>query len=167
MAATRSERIYQFTNESVGNLPTHPRPMTRAEVLFLVKMNLEELMELLATVVPEEEGVRGVLVDIAQNKAQLPSTQCYAKGKSREKVIEDQVDALVDIDYYNGNGSSKVGFNMDQIFDVVHDANMNKKGDDGKFHRNEEGKIIKPLHWKEGDCESVVNRWVTNGTWAK
>lgn len=162
---TRSERIYDFTNQSKGNLPTHPRLMTREEVLFLVKMQCEEQMELLVTVLDKEENPNEILSRIVLEKAQPPPN--YSReGKSTERLIEEQVDALVDIDYYNGNAAAKVGFNMDQVFDVVHEANMAKRFPDGKFHKNEEGKIIKPPGWKEGDVASLVQRWISRGTWS-
>jgi len=139
--------------------------MTREEVLFLVKMNCEELMELLVTVTGENESPKTVLLGLIGGCTQEPG---YTnEGKSLERLIEEQVDALVDIDYYNGNGAAKVGFNMDAVFDVVHQANMDKRfKEDGKFHRNEEGKIIKPPQWKEGDVGAVVQGWIKNGTWA-
>lgn len=159
---SRAARIWDFTNQSKGNLPTHPRPFTREEILFLVKMNCEELMELLVTVLDKEENPKEVLASIVKEKTLAPG---YNKeGKSVERIMEEQVDALVDIDYYNGNGAAKVGFNMDHVFDVVHGANMAKRFPDGTFHKNEEGKIIKPDGWKEGDVLSVVQKWISEGT---
>ena len=167
---TRSLRVKQFTEESSGKeLPTHPRPMTREEVLFLVKMNVEELMELLATVPSDKPSD---FTPEAQTRLDLlqvvESARCPAKGKpaTETEVIADQVDALVDIDYYNGNAACKVGMDVDAVFDVVHrDGNMSKKFPDGTFHRNDEGKVIKPPNWKEPDVLSVVQTWKLYGTW--
>ena len=140
--------------------------MTREEVLFVVKMNVEELMELLITVAPDEpfpaEDTRSILLDIVKS-ARLPGK---GKPKTEEEVIADQVDALVDIDYYNCNAACKAGMNVDDVFDVVHEkGNMSKKFPDGTFHRNEEGKVIKPPDWKEPDVLSVVQGWSLYGTW--
>lgn len=161
--STRSSRIHEFTSQSKGNLPTHPRPMTRDEVFFLVKMNCEELMELLATVLDDGEDVKAEFVQLVQARAEPPPDYTI-KGKDAARIMEEQVDALVDIDYYNGNAAAKVAFNMDDVFDVVHQANMNKRFPDGTFHKNDEGKIVKPPGWREGDVAAVVARWVAHGT---
>ena len=162
--STRSERVKIFTEQSRGLvLPTHPRKMTRSEVEFLVKMNCGELMELLVTVLANEEDARLVLKTLV-DKAEYPSFK--AQGQDDVTIMAEQADALVDIDYYNLNGAAKVGFNEDEVFDVVHQANMDKRSKvDGQFHLNSEGKVIKPEGWREPDVKAVVSRWASEGTW--
>lgn len=162
---TRSENVKIFTEESKGEaLPNHPRKMTRAEVLFSVKMVVEELQELLVTINNEGENVKELLIDIV---AKSNSPTFYNKGKSDLELIAEQVDAFVDIDYYNCNAAAKAGFNVDDVFNLVHQANMSKKFDDGTFHKNEEGKVIKPQGWVEPDVKAVVSNWIETGTWTK
>lgn len=162
---TRSENVKVFTEESKGDkLPNHPRKMTRDEVLFLVKMVSEELQELLLTVTNEKENVKELLADIVC-KSNSPTYNNV--GKSDLELMAEQVDAFVDIDYYNCNAAAKVGFNVDDVFNLVHQANMNKKFEDGTFHKNSEGKVIKPPGWTEPDVKTVVSSWVENGTWTK
>lgn len=167
---SRSQRVKLFTEAAAGEgarLPAYPRPMTREEVLFVVKMNVEELMELLVTVQSDLveqpiHSVKDTLLEIVQS-ARLP-----AKGKpaSEDEVIADQVDAFVDIDYYNCNAACKAGMDVDAVFDVVHEkGNMAKRFPDGTFHRNDDGKIIKPPEWKEPDIVSIVQAWKLYGTW--
>jgi predicted HAD superfamily Cof-like phosphohydrolase len=137
--------------------------MTRQEVEFLVKMNCGELMELLVTVLGNNEDARVVLKELV-DRAEYPTFK--AEGQDAVTVMAEQADALVDIDYYNLNGAAKVGFNEDQVFDAVHEANMNKRSkEDGQFHRNQEGKVVKPAGWQEPDIKAVVARWQANGTW--
>ena len=156
---TRSEKVKIFTEESMGvTLPTHPRKMTREEVAFVVKMNCEELMELLLTVDDDPKEALKAIVE----KANLPGRP---RPQTDTEIIAEQVDAFVDIDYYNCNASCKAGFNPDAIFDVVHQANMSKKFEDGTFHKNEIGKVIKPPTWKEPNITGIVEGWVTNGSW--
>lgn len=163
--ATRSEQVKIFTEESKDvKLPDHPRKMTREEVLFIVKMVSEELQELLLTVTDENENVKKLLINIVEN-SNSPSYNNH--NKSDLELMAEQVDAFVDIDYYNCNAAAKVGFNVDDVFNVVHAANMSKKFDDGVFHKNEEGKVIKPPNWEEPDVIGVVNGWINNGTWKK
>lgn len=160
---TRSKNVKEFTEQSLGvALPNHPRKMTRDEVLFLVKMNVEELQELLLTVTNKDENVKQLLVDIV-NKSNMPTYN--NEGKSDLELMAEQVDAFVDIDYYNCNAAAKVGFNVDDVHNVVHTANMDKRFEDGKFHKNTEGKIIKPSNWKEPDVQAVVSKWEETGTW--
>lgn len=160
---TRSKNVKEFTEQSLGvALPTHPQPMTRDQVLFLVKMNCEELQELLVTVTSKGEDVKKLLMGIVE-KSNTPN---YTnEGKSELQIMAEQVDAFVDIDYYNCNAAAKVGFNVDDVHEVVHKANMDKRFEDGKFHKNTEGKIIKPPNWKEPNVEDVVVQWQNNGTW--
>lgn len=161
---TRSERVKEFTEQSRGqSLPTHPRKMTRQEVEFLVKMNCGELMELLVTVLDNNEDARHVLKTLVDS-AEYPSFK--AEGQDDLTIMAEQADALVDIDYYNLNGAAKVGFNEDDVFDAVHEANMNKRSkEDGQFHRNQEGKVIKPAGWQEPDIKALVKQWSEKGTW--
>lgn len=163
---TRSERVKQFTEQSRGQaLPTHPRKMTRSDVEFLVKMNCGELMELLVTVMGNNEDARQVLKALVDT-AEYP--QFKADGQDDLSIMAEQADALIDIDYYNMNGAAKVGFNEDEVFDAVHQANMDKRSKvDGLFHRNSEGKVIKPEGWREPDIKAVVSRWLSEGTWPK
>lgn len=162
---TRSENVKIFTEESKGDkLPNHPRKMTRDEVLFITKMVSEELQELLVTITNENENVKELLIDIVSNS----NSPTYNNlGKNDLELMAEQVDAFVDIDYYNCNAAAKVGFNVDDVFNLVHEANMSKKFEDGTFHKNSEGKVIKPSGWVEPDVKVVVSKWLENGTWTK
>lgn len=158
MKTTRSEKVREFTQESSGvTLPTHPRKMTENEVKFIVKMNCEELMELIYTV---DNNPKQFLLNVIENS----SAPTKEQPKTDTEIIAEQADAFVDIEYYNYNAACKVGFNLDAIFDIVHEANMNKKFEDGTFHKID-GKVIKPKDWKEPDINGVVQSWVTKGSW--
>ena len=136
--------------------------MTRDEVFFIVRMNCEELQELLLTVLTPEENVKEILKDIV-DRSIAPINYDYQKSET--ELIAEQVDAFCDIDYYNENAAAKVGQNVDAIFDLVHQANMMKRFEDGTFHRNESGKVIKPTTWKEPDVIKEVERWQKEGSW--
>lgn len=165
---TRSEMVKEFTEQSMGkDLPTHPRVMTRAEIDFIVRMNLEELQELLATVANDGESTLDMLIDTAR-RSRLPKAKNFKNEDgtpNTTKIIAEQVDAFVDIDYYNNNAAAKVGTDPDQIFKMVHGANMAKKFPDGTFHKDEHGKVIKPPDWHEAPIEEVVEEWECEGTW--
>jgi predicted HAD superfamily Cof-like phosphohydrolase len=159
---TRSLAVKEFTEQSLNKtLPNTPRTMTLEEVKFLIKMNCEELQELLQTVLPENADTKEALLEIVQS-SKKPLKKTF---KDDVDIIAEQIDAFVDIDYYNNNAACKVGANPDDLFNEVHKANMGKRFPDGTFHKNSEGKIIKPENWKEPDLRSVVQRWKTSGTW--
>ena len=61
-------------------------------------------------------------------------------------TIEDQADALIDMIYYICNIAARKGINLDPLFNIVHDANMQKIVD-GKVIRREDGKVLKPKGW--------------------
>lgn len=64
--------------------------------------------------------------------------------KARNEI--EQADALVDIIYYVVHAAVKKGYDLDPIFDIVHNANM-KKVVEGKVIRRDDGKILKPEGW--------------------
>lgn len=153
---TRYERVKEFTEKSLGHqLPSKPRKMTRDEVFFVTRMILEEVKELLLTVAEKDEDTSEMLMDI-MIRARDPKPKEF---NDDDDIITEQVDAFVDIDYYGNNACAKVGMDVDQVFDLVHGANMNKLFPDGTFHKDEHGKIIKPPNWTEADVKSLVQSW--------
>lgn len=152
---TRTQFVKVFTEESMGiKVPSHPRPMTREEVKFVVLMNLEELKELLLTVAKDdEEDIGNSLIKLA-HQAKSPEKKNFKNADgtpNTTKIIAEQVNAFIDIDYYNLNVAVKAGMDPDKIFTHVHAANM--------------AKMIKPEGWQEPDIESVVKEWEEKGTW--
>lgn len=154
-------RVRDFTEQSKGvRVPNKPRPMTRDEVMFVVKMICEETRELLETV--SDDPLRD-LIDCAH--ASKPPQKSQGKEGNVDVLIEEQVDAFVDIMYFCHNAAAKAGMDCDQVFDVVHEANMAKRFPDGTFHCDKDGKIVKPEGWKPGDVGKIVRGWIETGTW--
>lgn len=65
----------------------------------------------------------------------------------RADNIVDEADALGDMLYILFGTCVEHGLNMQPIFDIIQEANMNKIWDDGVPHFNELGKVIKPPNW--------------------
>lgn len=63
-------------------------------------------------------------------------------------TLLDEIDALIDLEYFVQGTLVEHGVKPDAIFEIVHQANMSKLFPDGKPHYNEDGKVIKPPHWK-------------------
>ena len=64
-----------------------------------------------------------------------------------EDVVE-QADAMIDLMYFALGVLVEMGVKPDEIFKIVHEANMNKLWDDGKPHYDSAGKTVKPQDWE-------------------
>ncbi len=151
-----AELVKQFTQETGSVIPIIPTLMTKDETFFLIKMMLDEIMELAATVSPSTEAKYNMIKMICESKdiPKIASSDTY--------IMAEQYDALVDCYYYSLNAAAKKGVNLSDIFKVVHQANMNKKID-GVFMKREDGKIMKPKGWVSPDIEAEIIRQTKNG----
>lgn len=164
MSTDCSLQVKLFTEESSGKpVPTHPRLMSYEEFFFISKMVISELMELGATVAKEGENLRETMKVAAEN-AEYPTFSPV--GKSETELKAEQVDALVDIQYYCENAAVKAGFYTRPIFEKVHEVNLNKRFEDGTFHRYPDGKVMKPPGHKPANLIPVIEGWEKNGTWS-
>jgi len=133
-----AQKVKEFTSVCNEGLPEKPVSMTREKVSFLRDMVNSEFDELL-----EELDVEDVT----------------------SKII-GQYDAICDMLYYIGDACVKQGMNIDEVFQVVHEANL-RKIVDGKVIKNERGKVLKPEGWygPEKDMEGVIKGHLENGSW--
>lgn len=158
-----SEKVKVFTEESRDvKCPLKPEVMTKEEVKFIIRMVFSEMQELALTVCDySKEGSINFLQEC------LNTIDCSNMHKANDKteLIAQQFDAFVDAEYYMKNCAAKKGVNLDKIFDLVHEANMNKRFEDGKFHRREDGKVIKPDGWQEPDIVGEIRRQENDGAW--
>lgn len=152
--------VNEFTKASGFDVPDKPVVMSRENVHFITKMIIDELTELMATV---DEPKDYVDIMTKMVKDAKPVTRNYDE---EHKKIADQADALVDIYYYSLNSASKHGVNLSKIFQLVHQANMDKRDPVTLvFNRREDGKIIKPANWKEPDINEEILRQQREGAW--
>ncbi len=158
-----AEMVCQFTKESGANVPNKPQLMSSDEVFFLVKMMLDEIMELGATV-EEAHEVKFKMIKMITDSKDLSKIT----GVSNEELIGEQGDALVDSYYYSLNAAAKKGINLSKIFEVVHKANMDKRDPTtGTFLKRSDGKIIKPVGWKDPDITAEIIRQTIEGSFEK
>ena len=82
----------------------------------------------------------------------------------KSKTIAEQADALVDAIYYICDFAATHGINLDPLFEIVHDANMQKIVN-GKVIRREDGKILKPEGWQDPGpkLEAEIKNQIENG----
>jgi predicted HAD superfamily Cof-like phosphohydrolase len=155
-------RVREFTLAAGQPCPDHPDPMTKEEVLFISKMVLDEVMELMATVAPPAEA-KAELKKMIDESKDIPKSKCV-RGTIGQTA--EQADALVDIEYYVLNAACKKGMNLTALFDVVHAANMAKRDPaTGKFLMREDGKIIKPVGWVGPNLVKEIVRQIEEGSW--
>lgn len=161
-----AEAVKEFTESSTGKqCPTTPQEMTYDDVLFIVRMVFSEMCELICTVTNNEQERDELL-----HKALESIDQCTNFTYSnKNELIAAQNDALVDSWYYSLNTAAKHGVNLSSIFNLVHQANMDKRDPvTGKFIKREsDGKIIKPPGWKSPNIEEEIKRQSIDGSWEK
>ena len=68
-------------------------------------------------------------------------------------ALVDQADAMIDLIYFALGTLVEMGVPPDELFAVVQKANMDKLWPDGKVHRREDGKVIKPAGWQPPEPE--------------
>jgi len=156
--------VREFTKESGTDVPDTPQLMNLEEVHFIIKMILDEMMELYATVAEPQEAKLAMIKMINDSK-NIPKESCCDDCDDKFELIGLQADALVDSYYYSLNCAAKKGVNLSKIFQLVHEANMNKRDPNtGKFLRREDGKIIKPKNWVEPDITAEIERQTAKGS---
>lgn len=158
-----AELVREFTKESGIPVPNEPCVMNKEEVFFLMNMMLDEIMELGATVAEPQE-VKFNMIKMITHSKDLPRIT----NVSKEELIGEQGDALVDCYYYSLNAAAKKGINMSKIFQIVHKANMDKRDPiTGKFNKREDGKIIKPNGWNPPNITAEIIRQFNEGSFEK
>ena len=60
--------------------------------------------------------------------------------------MTEQADAMIDLMYYALGALVEMGIKPDEIFRIVHEANMRKEHD-GTAAYDENGKVMKPADW--------------------
>ena len=157
-------KVKQFTEEALGSeCPKTPRALSYDQVMFLTRMVVSELDELVATVTSNEDE-KEAFMQQALSTRDLCSQHRYDDDLH---LIAAQGDALVDAWYYSLNVASKHGINLSKIFDEVHDANMRKRNPTtGKFERRpSDNKVLKPEGWTPPNVEGVIFSQMTDGSW--
>ena len=79
---------------------------------------------------------------------------------SSSTSIEAQADAIVDIIYYALGVLVEMGVDGNEVFNIVHQANIRKLLDNGQTITDKEGKILKPNGWKSPieEIRNIINK---------
>lgn len=153
---TDQQKVNEFTSGIGTKIPSSPKLMSREDVIFLARMALSEIQELVDTVTESNEESLELM---KQCLGADPSKHRTAEMSEVEKIAE-QGDACVDCWYYMLNVAGRNGHDLSSLFDVVHAANMAKRDPKtGKFIRREsDGKILKPAGWQPPDVVAEMYR---------
>lgn len=156
---SNQEKVNEFTRGVGSEIPKTPKLMDKEQVLFLVRMAMSELQELVDTVTSSNEESLEIMRDclgVDQSKHQTSE-------RSELELIAEQADACVDCWYYMLNVAGRHGHDLSAVFDVVHNANMAKRDPKtGKFIvRESDGKILKPPGWQAPDIVAEIKRQMT------
>jgi len=157
-----AKAVREFTRACGQPTPNTPQVMNRAEVAFITKMVLDELLELNATVMSPQEAKDSMaqMLKIAKNCPQMRTT-------NMAEVVGEQADALVDIWYYSLNCAAKKGINLTSVFDLVHAANMRKVNPaTGMCIKRADGKIQKPAGWFPPNITKEMQRQANQGSFS-
>lgn len=152
--------VRDFTLAAGDPVPNAPVPMSLASVEFLVKMAMDELLELLATTHTPAEAkmLLFTIIADADERNKVPD------DTAPTEVAAQQADAIVDGWYYGLNVAAKHGMNLSKVFELVHNANMAKRDPaTHKFARREDGKITKPAGWTPPDVALEIARQIREG----
>lgn len=156
--------VKEFTEGSSNKLcPKTPMPLDKQSVLFIIRMVISELDELACTV-SNNDSDKETLMLSAFNTRDLCKNYKY---DTELATVSAQADSMVDAWYYMLNIAAKHGMNLSKLFDVVHQANMDKRDPvSGKFIRREsDGKVIKRDGWMPPDIEGEMKKQYDNGSW--
>jgi predicted HAD superfamily Cof-like phosphohydrolase len=79
------------------------------------------------------------------------------------ETIYEQADAMIDLMYFALGTLVEMGIEPDEIFDVVHNANMSKLWPDGKPHYKDDGKTRKPPDWQDPEplLRDLIDKKIT------
>lgn len=72
----------------------------------------------------------------------------FLEAVNNQDLVE-QADAMIDTIYVALGTLVEMGVEPDDLFQIVHQANMSKLFPDGLPHYNEIGKVIKPEGWRD------------------
>lgn len=78
-------------------------------------------------------------------------------AEAREHLAKELADLL----YVVYGTAEELGIPLEEVFNEVHQSNMQKIWPDGQVHYNEFGKVMKPPAYSAPDISGIMNTWNT------
>lgn len=144
-----TNQVFQFHKAFNHIYNSKPTIMAPDVAVSRTNWKAEELVEFLYATA---KGDKNTFLDmIEQFKQSIEHTvdKIISKNEKIEDALVAQVDALIDLSYFNHGDFVVMGIKPQRLFDIVQKANMSKLWEDGKpRYREEDGKIVKPDGWE-------------------
>lgn len=125
-----------------------------------MKKTMFEMVRDFHTVFGQRVGTRPILPDANERSLRMrlmsEEHKEYNEAEQNNDITNLAVE-LADIIYIACGTAVSYGIPLDEVFEAIHAANMNKLID-GKVIRREDGKIKKPDGWQPADISSILNR---------
>lgn len=106
-------------------------------------------------------GTRPMLPDYQERELRMKlmkeEVNEYNKAEDNNDITNLAVE-LADIIYIACGTAVSYGIPLDDVFNAIHTANMNKLVD-GKVIRREDGKIKKPDGWQPADIAGILEKY--------
>jgi predicted HAD superfamily Cof-like phosphohydrolase len=135
---------------------TNDRPPNPARAAFYVGMQLEELAEKIEAIMGKTSPLAQILHEYGHGfkQGQFVGEVLAAMTHSPEQLL----DADVDLIWVSLGAAVMQGADIEEAYNLVSEANWNKKFPDHKFHRAEgTNKIMKPEGWTAPDLSACVH----------
>jgi len=162
---TNFEKVREFQKAFNCPAPDVPIPLDDKLVTNRANFIMEEVVELLYASSDGDKLKFNEFVHNLINSIYDTYDKQLTKPFPEDRLI-GQVDALIDIKYFAEGGLVETSVIPDEIFDIVHNANMQKLFSDGLPRYNGVGKVIKPDGWEapEPKIEEEIKRQIDLGT---
>ncbi|MDR2786574.1 MAG: HAD family hydrolase [Treponema sp.] len=95
---------------------------------------------------------------VSRTPRMLNSDRVTARGSWMQEELDEfyaaeniyeQADAMIDLIYFALGTLVEMGIKPDEIFEIVHKANMSKLWPDGTPRYKDDGKTLKPPGWQD------------------
>ena len=141
-------KVKEFHSVMDESTQEEPIAWSPQDARYRAGFKLEELVEFLRAASNSEEDFDSSVAYLHQA---LDKAADKVRSKSQAEVsLVGQVDALIDTLYFTYGSFVLMGVDPEQLFDIVHRANMGKIFPDGKAHFDPvTHKILKPDDWEE------------------
>ena len=80
-----------------------------------------------------------------------------------EKDMVEIADGCADLKWVIEGLENTLNLPQQEVWDEVARSNLAKISDDGKVHKREDGKVLKPEGWTPPDIKSIIKRKKKNG----
>lgn len=152
---SQAKSVYTFTTESGAEVAETPTPLSPESAKFIIRMMISEFAELCIACEYSAINTYDMLKEAIIKTASMVEPRDYSDIANK---LVAQFGSMVMLWQDSWIFAQKHNVELNNIFKVVHDANMAKKWPDGKFHKREDGKIIKPDGWKEPDIIGAIGK---------